>query len=729
MSSASRQGSCGAAKQVCAGRGGGERQPTIGHVVGRVLRIGPKLGVSVPHVLSALALVFVALLAAPGAGLAQAPVARTASPGAVLAVELRIDEGRADYRVLRLGEPILDWSRLGFLLRDAEKLERNLAMAEQASRSVDETWEQPWGERRFVANRFNELRVSLVETVPAARRFDVVFRVYDDGVGLRYEFPRQANLTDVVIDEELTEFTLASDATAWWIAAGEWNRYEYLYQRTALTEVTQAHTPMTVRSTDGLHLAFHEAALVDYAGMWLRRIDGRRFTTRLAPASEGWKVRRSTPFNTPWRTVQIADSAGGLVDSNLILNLNEPNALGDVSWFQPHKYLGIWWSLHLDTETWATGARHGATTANARRYIDFAAEHGFRGLLIEGWNPGWDGQWFGNGWDFDFTRGTADFDLHPVAEYARRKGVRLIGHHETGCAVSHYESQLAEAFDLYARLGVDSVKTGYVCDAGQIERRDAEGEPVRREWHDGQWMARHHLHVVQQAAQRRIAVNPHEPIKDTGLRRTYPNWVAREGARGMEYNAWGNPKNPPEHEVNLVFTRLLSGPMDYTPGVLSLTGRGDSPIPSTLARQLALYVVLYSPIQMAADLPENYQANREAFQFIKDVAVDWHDSRVLAGEIGDYVVIARKDRHSEDWFVGAITDEYGRLLDIPLGFLDPGRRYRAEIYRDGDSAHYLDAPFEFAREVREVSSADLLRLRLAAGGGQAIRFVALKSKP
>jgi alpha-glucosidase len=675
--------------------------------------------------------VVVALLAAIAAerSMAATGPVRVDSPDRVLAVELRIEEGRADYRLLRFGDEVIGWSRLGFLLRDAEKLERNLALSGQATRSVDETWEQPWGERRFVANRYNELRVTLVETLPAARRFDVVFRVYDDGVGFRYEFPRQANLTEVVIDEELTEFTLAGDATAWWIAAGEWNRYEYLYQRTALAEVTQAHTPMTVRTVDGLHLAFHEAALVDYAGMWLRRVEGRRFTTRLAPASEGWKVRRDTPFNTPWRTVQVADSAGGLVESNLILNLNEPNALGDVSWFQPHKYLGIWWSLHLDTETWATGPKHGATTANARRYIDFAAEHGFRGLLIEGWNPGWDGQWFGNGWDFDFTRGTADFDLEAVAEYARRKGVRLIGHHETGCAVSHYQSQLADAFDLYVRLGVDSVKTGYVCDAGQIERRDAEREPVRREWHDGQWMARHHLRVVTEAAKRKIAVNPHEPIKDTGLRRTFPNWVSREGARGMEYNAWGSPKNPPEHEVNLVFTRLLSGPMDYTPGVLSLKGRGNSPIPSTLARQLALYVVLYSPIQMAADLPENYQAHREAFQFIKDVAVDWHDTRVLNGEVGDYVTIARKDRHSDDWFVGAITDEHGRLLTVPLGFLDANRRYRAEIYRDGDAAHYRDAPFDFAREQREVTSADVLSLRLAAGGGQAIRFVALDSTP
>jgi alpha-glucosidase len=435
-------------------------------------------------------------------------------------------------------------------------------------------------------------------------------------------------------------------------------------------------------------------------------------------------VRRRTPFHTPWRTIQIADSAAALYQSsNLILNLNEPNALGDVSWVVPYKYVGIWWEMHLENSTWATGPRHGATTANARRHIDFAAEHGFRGVLIEGWNVGWDGQWFGNGNDFDFTRPTPDFDLEEVARYAAGKGVRLVGHHETGGAVSHYEKQLDAALDLYARLGVDSIKTGYVADAGQIERHH-EGV-VKREWHDGQWMSNHHLRVVREAAKRRIAINPHEPIKDTGLRRTYPNWVAREGARGMEYAAWGNPPNPPEHEPTLVFTRMLSGPMDYTPGILSLEGRGQ-PVETTLAKQLALYVVIYSPIQMVADLPENYARQAEAFQFIKDVPTDWAETRVLNGEVGDFVTIARKDRRSEDWYLGSLTDEQGRLLDVALDFLDPGRRYEAQIYRDGEEAHWKTAPFEFAVEQRVVDSTDRLTLRLAAGGGTAVRFKALQ---
>lgn len=650
----------------------------------------------------------------------RSTIARIESPGRVLAVELTLDEGRIDYTVRRFGEPVIAPSRLGFLLRGG-KLERHFELAAQSSREVDERWEQPWGERRFVRNRYRELALRFVESIEPRRALEVTFRVYDDGIGFRYGFPAQAALDNVIIEDELTEFAIAAPATAWWIPAGEWNRYEYLYRRTALAEVGQAHTPITLRSGDGLHIAIHEAALVDYAGMWLRRVDGQRLRSQLSPAAEGWKVRRAAPFTTPWRTLQIADSAAGLYESDLLLNLNEPNALGDVSWFTPAKYVGIWWEMHLENSSWATGRKHGATTSNAKRYIDFAAKHGFRGVLIEGWNLGWDGNWFGDGNDFDFTRPTADFDLEAIASYARERGVRLIGHHETGGAVSHYERQLGPALDLYRRLGVDSVKTGYVADAGQIERVDADGAR-HREWHDGQWMARHHLHVVQEAAKRQIAVNPHEPIKDTGLRRTYPNWVTREGARGMEYAAWGKPPNPPEHEPTLVFTRMLAGPMDYTPGIVSLQGR-KQPVQTTLAKQLALYVVIYSPLQMAADLPEHYEARPDAFRFIKDVPVDWAETRVLNGEVGDYATIARRDRNSEAWYLGAVTDEHGRLLSVPLAFLDPGRRYRAEIYRDGDGAHWREAPFELVVETREVSSADVLSLRLAAGGGQAVRLV------
>ncbi len=648
-------------------------------------------------------------------------VASVESPGKVLKVSLLLDGGTARYRVERLGDTVVEDSKLGFALRDG-RLDGDFALLGQQRRSVDDTWEQPWGERRLTRDHFNELTVQLTETTGRKRRLDVVFRVYDDGLGFRYVFPEQPNLREAIIDDELTEFAIAPESTAWWIPAGEPIHYEYLYQRTPLREVPLVHTPMTLRSRDGLHLAIHEAALVDYAGMWLRRTEGQRLRAQLSPSAEGWKVRRTLPFATPWRTLQIADRAGGLVESDLILNLNEPNALGDVSWVKPAKYLGVWWSMHLDNESWATGPKHAATTAKTRKVIDFAAAHGFRGVLVEGWNPGWDGNWVGNGYDFDFTRATPDFDIEALSAYGLTKGVHLIGHHETGCAIEHYEDQLGAALDLYARLGVDQFKTGYVCDDGQVDRRNPAGGPLWREWHDGQFMARHHLKVVQEAARRHLSVNPHEPIKDTGLRRTYPNWISREGARGMEYNAWGQPPNPPEHEVNLVFTRMLAGPMDYTPGILSLKGRHGQAIPSTLARQLALYVVLYSPIQMAADLPEHYLQHREAFRFIEDVAVDWEQSRVLDGEVGDYVTIVRRDRNSRDWFLGSITDEHGRVLPVPLGFLEPGVRYRAEIYRDGEGADFRSNPFAFARETREVTSADALTLVLAPGGGQAIRF-------
>ncbi len=672
--------------------------------------------------MKAIAIAFLILLALPATA---TPIATVESPSAVLRVTVGInDEGRPYYNVTRRGTAVVADSRLGFILANAPKLERNFTLLDSRTHSADTTWEQPWGERRFVRDRHNELHVRLVEKAGAKRELHVTFRVFDDGVGFRYQFPEQASLRDVAILEELTEVAVAEPATAWWIPAGEWNRYEYLYHRTPLTELSQAHTPITLRTASGLHIAIHEAALVDYAAMWLRRVEGQRLKAVLSPSSQGARVQRTAPFTTPWRTLQITDSAARLYESSdLILNLNEPNKLGDVSWVKPFKYLGIWWSMHLDTESWASGPKHGATTANAKRYIDFAAKHGFQHLLIEGWNEGWDGDWFANGETFSFTRPYPDFDLEAVARYGAKRGVRLVGHHETSGNIAHYEPQLEAALDLYARLGVDSVKTGYVADAGGIKARAADGS-IRFEWHDGQVMSRHHLHVVTAAAKRRITINPHEPIKDTGLRRTYPNWVAREGARGMEYNAWGTPPNPPEHEANLVFTRMLGGPMDFTPGVLSLRGRGGQRIQSTIAKQLALYVVLYSPIQMAADLPEHYEQYPREFQFIKDVPTDWQQTRVLSGEIGDYVTIARQDRASADWYVGAVSDEEARTIDVPLDFLDAKRRYEATIYRDGDGADYRGNQHAITIERRRVTQADRLTIPVAAGGGFAIRIKA-----
>ena len=662
-------------------------------------------------------------LAWPAAADTPAALPAAASPGKVLEVALTIDyAGRPGYTVAYRGRPLIEDSRLGFLLTDAPKLERSFKVESSSARSFDETWEQPWGERRVVRNHFNELRVRLRETKSPFRALDVVFRLYDDGLGFRYEFPDQPQLGQVNIADELTEFAVAEPATAWWIPAGDWNRYEYLYERTPAREVGQAHTPMTLRTDSGVYIAFHEAALVDYSGMWLRRVTGQRFKANLAPSAEGPRVSRTAPFATPWRTIQVADRAGGLYESSLVLNLNEPNALGDVSWFRPAKYVGVWWSLQLGTETWGSGPTHGATTANVKCYIDFAAENGFRGVLVEGWNTGWDREWyFADRAGFSFTQAHPDFDLKALSAYAGERGVHLIGHHETGGFVSDYESQLPAALDLYARNGVEVIKTGYVADAGGLTVKAPDGS-TRYEWHDGQLSSRHHLKVVTEAAKRHMAIKVHEPVKDTGLRRTYPNWISREGARGMEYNAWAQPPNPPEHEVNLVFTRMLSGPMDYTPGVLSLAGRDGQRIQSTIARQLALYVVIYSPLQMAADLPENYTKYPGPFQFIRDVPTDWDETRVLNGEVGDYVTIARKHRHSEDWYVGGITDEQAREVTFRLDFLDPGHEYVARVYRDGADANWASNPHAIDIESRPARHGDRWMLHMAPGGGFAIRI-------
>ncbi|CAN5297798.1 glycoside hydrolase family 97 protein [soil metagenome] len=665
-------------------------------------------------------------LASAAASAANKDIAQVDSPGKVLHVTLSSDnDGRLSYTVDRNGKPVIAKSGLGFVLANAPQLLRNFVEDKPAEASThDDTWEQPWGEWRTIRNHYNQLRVHLRESRNDKRALAIVFRVYDDGLGFRYEFPLQDQLKTVGIVEELTEFNVAEPgATAWWVPAGEWNRYEYLYRKTPLSEVGQAHTPITVRTPSGLHIAFHEAALVDYSSMWLRHVDGQTLRANLAPSATGPKVVRNAPFTTPWRTMIIADDAPGLYMSHLELNLNEPNKLPDIgTWFKPFKYVGIWWAMHLDTWSWATGPKHGATTEHARQYIDFAAANGFRGVLIEGWNTGWDGDWFANGNAFKFAQPTPDFDLPAVAAYAKSKGVHLVGHHETAGNIAVYEPQLGAALDLDARYGIDAVKTGYVADAGGIQARGADGQ-IHYEWHDGQVMSRHHLLVVTEAAKRHIGINPHEPIKDTGLRRTWPNWVSREGARGMEYNAWGNPPNPPEHEINLVFTRMLAGPMDYTPGVLSLVGKKGQAIQSTLARQLALYVLLYSPVQMAADLPENYAANPGPFQFIKDVPADWSDTRVLSGVIGEYVSIARKDRNSQDWYLGTATDSAARTLDVALDFLTPGLLYTAQVYRDGAGADWKTLPRAIVIEQKQVTSKDHLSLWMGSGGGAAVRFV------
>lgn len=660
------------------------------------------------------------------ATLAPAAAATISSPGNVVTVNVSTDgDGHAIYSVTRKGKPVVADSQLGFLFTDGPQMLRNFEIVDDARSTHDDTWTQPWGEWTTIRNHYNEMRVRFREKTPLKREMTLVFRVYDDGVGFRYEFPDQSNLKTANIAEELTEFKFAADGTAWWKPAFLFNREEYLYNKTPISAVGTADTPVTIKLQDGTHVALHEAALVDYSGMAVMKTVGNTLRAVLTPGAGRPKVVRTAPFATPWRTLIIADNAGGLYESHLMLNLNEPNKLGDMSWFKPGKFAGVWWNMIKGEWSWARGPKHGATNENVKRYIDFASANGIPYLLVEGWNVGWDGDWFGNGYDMDFARPTEDFDVDMLVKYAKSKGVRLIGHNETGGSASHYEKQFDKAFKFAADHNYAGVKTGYVADAGQIMRELPDGSIIR-EWHEGQWMSNHHIRVLEAAAKYKIAIDSHEPIKGTGLNRTYPNWIAREGSRGMEYNSWAG-KNPPEHEANLVFTRMLEGPMDFTPGVLSLEGQGGSAILSTAAKQLALYVVLYSPVVMAADTPENYAKYPGPMQFIRDVPTDWSETRVLNGEVGDYVTIARKQKGSNDWFLGSIGNADAHALTVKLDFLAPGKAYEAQIYRDGDDADYrTDARHSIVIEKRRVTSTDTLTMKLAPGGGQAIRFKAVR---
>ncbi|MBN2200706.1 glycoside hydrolase family 97 protein [bacterium] len=662
------------------------------------------------------------------AGLSSAAPATIDSPDGSVRVAFDLEEGRPKYRIERFGRELIQRSAMGFVLKGGRPLQGPFEIGSVHTRTFDETWVQPWGEKREIRNRYNELAVSLVEKGKNGRRMDVVFRVYEDGVGFRYEIPAQNGLERFEITDETTEFALAGDPAAWWIPA--YNRdqveYEQLYRRTPVSAMDTAHTPLTLETANGLYLSIHEAALTDYAAMQLAPAGRNTLKADLTPWSDGIRVKARTPMKTPWRTIQIADDPGGLITSYLILNLNEPNALGDVSWIKPGKYAGIWWAMHLDLATWSTGPRHGATTENAKKYIDFASRNGLAGVLVEGWNRGWDGDWTVHGDRFDFTRSARDYDIREVAAYASEKGVGLIGHNETGGAVPNYERQLKEAFALYEKLGIHTVKTGYVANGPRLQRIDGKGEKAG-EWHHGQYMVRHHQKVVEEAARRRIMIDVHEPVKDTGLRRTWPNLMTREGARGQEYEAWSpDGGNPPEHATILPFTRLLAGPMDYTPGIVGLRFGPERPrnrVNTTTAKQLALYVVLYSPLHMAADLPENYEKYPDALRFIRDVPVDWEDTKVLHARIGDYVTIARKDRNSGDWYLGSVTDEEGRILEAPLAFLEPGVKYTAQIYRDGKDAHWEKNPYPLTVTEEPADASGVIKMRLAPGGGQAIRFV------
>ncbi|MCH2032918.1 MAG: glycoside hydrolase family 97 protein [Tenacibaculum sp.] len=675
------------------------------------------------------------------------------SPNSELNVEFNINEsGQPQYTVSFNGKIVVKPSLLGFDVNDQKALDKNFTIVKTSTRSFNETWQMPWGEQLNVENNYNELKVELEESSELKRKLNIVFRVYNDGIGFRYEFPEQDNLKDIYITEEHTNFNLTEDYKTFWIP-GDWDIYEHLYSTTKLSEIDTenykvntalaqtsipnkaVNTPVTMVGSDGTHLSFHEAGLLNYSGMTLG-VDTNELSLKsilVGSDNRDYKVKQTVPFNTPWRTIQITKSAPELIESNLIVNLNEPNKIGDVSWFTPMKYTGVWWEMHLGKSSWDYGmekvngkwtdtgkahGKHGATTENVKRFIDFSANNNIKGVLVEGWNTGWE-EWIGfedREGVFDFVTPYPDYDLDEVTNYAKEKGVEIIMHHETSAATQTYEKQQDTAYALMKKYGMHAVKSGYV---GKIIPKG--------EYHHGQYMVNQYNEAAIKAANYQVAVNAHEPIKATGLRRTYPNIISREGLRGQEFNAWSpDGGNPPEHLPIVAFTRMLAGPIDFTPGIFNIKFdeyRKTNQVNTTLAQQLALYVVIYSPVQMAADLVEHYEANPEPLQFIKDVGVDWEKTTVLNGEVGDFVTIARKERNTENWFVGSITDENSREITVDFKFLDEGVTYNAAIYKDGNDAHWNDNPTAIDIEKQTITKDSKLTIKLAEGGGFAISLL------
>lgn len=655
------------------------------------------------------------------------------SPNKNISLSFGIDEeGKPWYVVNYNAEKVIDSSYLGLVFNNQD-FTAGLLIDEVNHKIVDTSWKPVWGQHKTIKNNYNEVYIALSNTL--GDQLNLTFRLYDDGIAFRYE-QEQRNELEMVLQNEVTEFNLTADHDTWWIPAN-YNSYEHptVHSKVSEIQVTEeqlnyflvkgienhkaVHTPLTMRGDDKLHVSIHEAALINYPSMTLELNDNKNgFNCDLVPSLDGTKAKLSTPFKTPWRTIQISDDAGGLIESNLLLNLNEPNKIENTDWIQPAKYMGIWWGIHIGKYTFEPSPNHGATTENAIAYIDFASEHGIKGLLIEGWNKGIE-YFVGKSQELpDFQTPTLDYNLKKVAAYAKEKGVELVGYHETGANVLNYEKHMDAAMAYLKAHGINYLKIGFV---GNIIPKG--------EHHHGQWMVNFYQKMVETGAKHQIMLIVHEPIKPTGLCRTWPNMMTREGVRGQEFNAWSEG-NPPEHTVTLPFTRVLAGPIDYTPGIFNLKFdeyRKDNAVRTTLAHQLALYIVLYSPIQMAADLPEHYQKHLEAFQFIKDVPVDWEETKVLNAEIGEYVTIARKDKYSEDWFIGSITNRYERELNISLDFLNHKNAYEAIIYRDSPEAHYLTNPTEYVIERIAVNSKSNLKLKLSEGGGIAIHLKKLKT--
>lgn len=672
------------------------------------------------------------------------------SPNGIVSIDFQLKNGIPTYKVDYKGKPVIKESRLGLELRDGKNLMDGFEQLNATTSTFDETWQPVWGEVKEIRNHYNELLAELKQ--PSTDRYmNIRFRVYDDGVGFRYEFPQQKNLVYFVIKEEHSQFAMTGDHTAWWIP-GDYDTQEYDYTESKLSEIrsllsnavtsnasqtvfspTGVQTSLQMKTDEGLYINLHEAALVDYSSMHLNLDDKNLvFESWLTPDADGFKGRLQTPCHSPWRTVMVSDDACDILSSHLILNLNEPCKIEDTSWIKPVKYMGVWWEMIAGGKPWSytndipsvklgetdyrkvkSNGNHPANTRNVKKYIDFAAKHGFDQLLVEGWNVGWE-DWFGNQKDyvFDFVTPYPDFDIEQLNRYAHDKGIRLMMHHETSGSSRNYERHLEQAYQLMNKYGYTAVKSGYV---GNILPYG--------EHHYGQWMNNHYLYCVVEAAKHKIMVNAHEAVRPTGLCRTYPNLIGNESARGTEYQAFGGSKT--FHTTVLPFTRLQGGPMDYTPGIFEmniskLNPNNDSHVNATLANQLALYVTMYSPLQMAADLPENYERFMDAFQFIKDVPVDWDNSIYLEAEPGKYVTVARKEKGTNNWFIGSATGDANHQSVISLDFLEKGKDYIATIYADTKDTDYKSNPQSYQIVKGIVNSKNKLKINTVEAGGYAI---------
>ena len=688
---------------------------------------------------------------------------KTTSPNQQFSLTFGLsNKGEPYYALSFKNKTVIENSFLGFDIKEIftnkllPSLKENLAIIEVLKTSYKNTWQPVWGDRKNIVDNHNQLIVKLKQQTSDSIELNIVFRVFDDGVGFRYEFPQQKNLNHFIVSQEYSQFNLTDNHNAFWIP-GDYNTNEYqpnistlsnvnavekskeateIFTRTVISE-NAVQTPLMLKTNDGLYINLHEAALVNYPAMHLE-IDKTEFNLKahLVPDAVGNKAYLQAPAKTPWRTIIVSVKATDILASTLILNLNEPSAIKNTSWIKPQKMMGVWWEMHVGTGTWdyttsqeininknlanaKPHGKHSANTINVKKYIDFASKHGIDGILVEGWNVGWE-DWFGK-WKenvFDFVTPYPDFNVEELKQYAKKKNVKLIMHHETSASVTNYERYLDTALRFMKNNGYDVVKTGYV---GYIIPRG--------EHHDGQFMVNHFNRVAQKMAEHKIMLDAHEPVRPTGMHRTYPNWLACEAARGMEFNAWSVGNNP-NHETILPFTRLMGGPMDYTPGIFELNmsywdKNKTNTIHTTLAKQLALYVVFCSPIQMAADLPESYEKRLDAFQFIKDVAVDWDDSKYLEAEPGEYITIARKAKNKSNWFLGAITNEKARATKISLDFLDANKTYEATIYADAPNTSHKTNADKYVITKIKVTSKSILDVALAAGGGCAISIMAL----